>query len=102
MRPEGLQGRSTLDLELCCRAAVAELGPCDATISWFRDIILNLVHMELPASQKRKIAYAAWVRERHGPLRRGERVMVPVCVKGFIRVVFSETAGGSYQGHHDE
>lgn len=82
-----------------CRICGSE--PCD----WeqFGDEILEEVRERCagPAAvnrEKRKAAYGAFVRLKHGVLGRGRRVQISHCVLAKIREEFPDPAG-SYMGY---
>ena len=49
----------------------------------------------------RRQLYQTYVRAAHGVLGRGNRIVVPSCVRDFIRSIFPD-AEGAYMGHMTE
>ena len=66
----------------------------------YRDILRSegdILHV-LPPNVARRRLYATYVRAVHGVLGRGNRVVVPSCVKKIIRDMFPDPEG-EYMGH---
>ena len=76
-------------------------NPCEA-VQYGRMFIgvTDDVHGDDPPNVKRKMAYKYYVGWKHGPLGKGNRVVIPDCVKELIRSRYPDP-DGVYMGHKD-
>ncbi len=56
------------------------------------------VHADEPPNEKRKAAYRYYVQFKHGSLGKGNRVVIPDCIKELIRSRYPDP-NGEYMGH---
>ena len=61
----------------------------------------DVMDVGIPPNTARRSLYRTYIGAVHGYLGRGNRVVVPICVRDFIREIFPDAAE-EYMGHRDE
>ena len=60
--------------------------------------VTNNDHEDDPLNTKRKAAYWYYIHFKHGTLRKGNRVVIPDCIKELIHSKYPDP-DGEYMGH---
>ena len=84
---------------MACRQC--NTNPC--LLSTHREMLEKTAEVsdtDLPSNAARHALYRAFTAAEHGYLGRGNRIVVPECVRNFIRELFPDE-GGKYTGHRD-
>ena len=58
----------------------------------------DIIHPSVPPTKARRLLYRSYIGAAYGHLGRENRVLVPVCIRDFIREIFPDPTG-NYMGH---